>query len=192
MRKQKGFSLIELLIVVAIILIIAAIAIPSLLRARISANNSAAASSIRTINTAEVSYITNYAAAGYSNSLSNLGPGAAPGVDCTKASLVVPTSACLIDGILGCGNAGPCNKSGYSYFLMGTGGDTSGAPVTPNPDYMVSAAPINFGLSGSTNLCSIPDAVVRSQNPPVPGASPPATPVATVGACAVAPWLPLQ
>jgi len=154
MRKQKGFSLIELLIVVAIILIIAAIAIPSLLRSRIAANDSAAASTLRTINTSEITYLSAYPTVGYAQTLQALGPN---GVTCT-AGPITATSACLVDGTLGClKGVGPCAKSGFNYYVNGT---TPGAGA-PAADYIVSASPLAIGFSGDKNFCSVPDAVVR-------------------------------
>src|SRR5580700_9380926 len=97
MRKTKGFSLIELLIVVAIILIIAAIAAPSFLHARIAANESATVGALRTLNTAQVSYNSTYPTIGFASAMTNLA-----GTTCASAAPTT-TGACLIDSALGGG-----------------------------------------------------------------------------------------
>ncbi len=151
MRSTKGFSLIELLIVVAIILIIAAIAIPNLLQARLAANESSAAGSLHSLHSAEITYYNAYPTVGYANALAQLG-GVSP---CTPSS----TTACIIDNFLATATPGGVGKSGYYY--LATGIMTGGA--TYNTAYVIAAAPIVVHSTGNRDFCSTNDGVLRSQ-----------------------------
>lgn len=159
-HHDSGFSLIELLIVVAIILIIAAISIPNLLRARLSANEASAASSVRQITRAEVAYSVAYPATGYALSLTELGG---------PASGCVPSAAtsCILDMDLSSGQ-----KGGYNLVAVGVAGGGS------NNSFVVGAAPISFNKTGTRDFCSTADAVLRGRTGAAGNA-----PISTIAAC---------
>jgi type IV pilus assembly protein PilA len=151
MKKQKGFSLIELLIVVAIILIIAAIAIPNLMRSKMAANESSAISSLRTINTAEVTYATVYPGVGYSADLPSLG--GTPAVCGGGASAA---TACIIDNVLANSTTLATAKSGYFYTY-----NLNGAAGGVNTAYTVTASPTVMGTAGQRYFFTDQSGVLR-------------------------------
>ena len=140
-NKEKGFSLIELLIVVAIILIIAAIAIPNLLRSKMAANEASAVGSLRTLNTACVTYSTTYG--GYPANLSNLGP----------ATTATSTTADLIDSVLANGT-----KSGYAFTYSAGSTDTSGNVLS----YTITGNPVTTGTTGQRAFYTDQSGVIRA------------------------------
>ena len=138
MRRQVGFSLVELLIVIAIILVIAAIAIPSLLRSKMSANEASAVGSIRTIATAETTYAVAYPQIGYADTLTKLAsPPSGQPVDQSHAG--------LLDSVLGCSSQ-PCSKAGYQFSIVNVTG-------TPASAYEITATPQVVGQTGRRGFC---------------------------------------
>jgi type IV pilus assembly protein PilA len=134
-RKQKGFSLIELLIVVAIILIIAAIAIPNLIRSKIAANQASAVASLRTLNTSAVLFNTNYGL--YPTALSSL----------ATSGAASSTAADMIDNVLSTGT-----KSGYTFVWSGG----------TNGTYSITASPVSLNSTGTVYYYTDQTLVIRS------------------------------
>lgn len=142
-NRQKGFSLIELLIVVAIILIIAAIAIPNLLRSKMAANEASAVGSLRTLNTSAIEYSTEYG--GYPATLASLGPVASGGTASSAA-------ADMIDSVLAGGS-----KSGYTFTWSGGAADANGNKL----NYAITAQPISPGTTGQRYFYTDQTGVIR-------------------------------
>jgi hypothetical protein len=161
----------------SVALIVAAVAIPNLLRSKIAANESAAAATVRTVNTAEVTYATNYPRKGYAPTLAVMGPGASG--DCSQGS-VSAAHACLLNETVGnadCTAGKWCEKNGYRYSVRGVCAQTTCG------GYVVTATPISEN-TGVKSFCSTTDAVIRTRT------GPPLTAPLTAAECKA--WKPIQ
>jgi len=148
---RRGFSLVEVLVVVMVILVIAAIAIPSLVTSRMRANEAATVASMKTIQTAETLYNTEYPEQGYAPSLAELGPN---GSDCTTAT--AKNSCIIMDDALLSGL-----KSGYIFELLGDGNK-------PVRGYSLTATPESTSASGRCSFSTNQTGTILKSAPPSP------------------------
>lgn len=142
MFRQRGYSLVDLLVTMAIIATLAAIVTPRLLRARVQANDAAAVVNLKAVQTAQNIYAISYPQQGYADSMAKLGdpvPGQQPSAD--AAGLIQSPIACP---------AQPCEHHGFTYEIY----RTSGRPVAL---YWLRARPVNVGTSGSGTYHSMND-----------------------------------
>ena len=142
-NSRKGFSLIELLIVVAIILIIAAIAIPNLMKSKIQANEAAAVETLKTLDTSVVMYSTTYG--GFPHTIADMGP--------STGGTTTSASADLIDSVLATGV-----KAGYRYAYAVTSSDPSGNVLS----YSITASPVSPGVTGQRSFFTDQSGTIRS------------------------------
>jgi type IV pilus assembly protein PilA len=142
-NDPKGFSLIELLIVVAIILIIAAIAIPNLMRSKIQANEAAAVETLKTLDTSVVMYSTTYG--GFPHALTDMGP--------SSGGATTSAAADLIDSVLATGV-----KSGYRYAYAVASTDPAGNVLS----YSITATPVTLGVTGQRSFYTDQSGTIRS------------------------------
>jgi type II secretory pathway pseudopilin PulG len=173
-QLRKHFAHISGTFDMSTMLIGAAVAIPNLLRSRMAANDAAAASTLRTVNTAEITYATTYPKKGYARDLATMGPG--PGGDCSD-NKISSAHACLLDDALGCTSGTWCTKRGFRFRV------TASCNTLTCANYVAVATPVDEN-TGTRSYCSTSDAVVRTHTGP-PLASP-------VTAAECRKWPPIQ
>lgn len=146
-RRERGFSLIELLIVIAIILILVAIAIPSFSKILINGRETSAIGSIRAINNAEIMYQQSFPAQGYACTLASLGSSAGAQAGPNASGLLTDTQ--LLNG----------TKDGYNFTLtcnraQGQGSGESASQNATATSYLIVASPVQPGKTGNRYFCS--------------------------------------